>query len=114
MIRPRAGLSPRQGAGTPVAITALVAQAYTIELHSSPLRTGATKTELRGVAAELVNEYLLGKLGEVDETFGPFARTLLLERLLARCPGFSTREYRSALNVGLSGRARAPVAASRR
>jgi len=70
-------------------------------------RTSVTKTELRNVASELVSDYLLGKLsGAVDESFGPEARMLLLEMLLARCPGFSTRDYRSALNVGLSAKGR--------
>jgi hypothetical protein len=30
----------------------------------------------------------------------------MLEQLLARCPGFSTRDYRAALNVGLSAKGR--------
>lgn len=82
---------------------------------SSPTsRASTTKTELRLVAGELVSDYLLGKFGEVDETFSPFARTLLLERLLARCPGFSTRDYRSALTAGLTGRTRGQLAATRR
>jgi hypothetical protein len=96
---------------------ALVAPAHSHEVQTSPSnpRASTTKTELRLVAGELVSDYLLGKLGEeVDETFGPLARTLLLERLLARCPGFSTREYRSALTAGLPGRARAQLAATRR
>jgi hypothetical protein len=92
----------------------LVARAHSLELHVPPARVTPTKTELRIVAAEVVSDYLLGGLGEVDDSFGPAARTLLLERLLARCPGFSTRDYRSALSVGLSGRARAQLAPARR
>ena len=87
---------------------------YEVRTSSPTRRASATKTELRLVACELVSDYLLGKLGEVDETFGPFARTSLLERLLARCPGFSTREYRSALTAGLPSRARAQLGATRR
>jgi hypothetical protein len=71
-------------------------------------RSSITKSELRNIASELVSDYLLGRLSDVvDESFGAEARMLLLEQLLARCPGFSTRDYRSALNVGLSAKGRA-------
>jgi hypothetical protein len=90
------------------------AQSYEMQRSSPTPRASTTKTELRLVAEELVSDYLLGKLGEVDETFGPIARTLLLERLLARCPGFSTRDYRSALTAMLPGRNRGQLAATRR
>lgn len=93
---------------------AFVAQAHSYELNSSSTRARTTKTELRTSAIELVSDYLLGRFGEVDETFGPDARTLLLERLLARCPGFSTRDYRSALGSGLSARHRGQDATVRR
>ncbi len=77
-------------------------------------RSSVTKSELRNVASELVSDYLLGKLSDaVDEGFGPEARMLLLEQLLARCPGFSTRDYRAALNVGLSAKGRSADASER-
>ena len=78
-------------------------------------RSSVTKSELRNIASELVSDYLLGKLSDaVDEGFGPETRMMLLELLLARCPGFSTRDYRSALNVGLSAKARGIEAGERR
>ncbi len=70
-------------------------------------RSSVTKSELRNIASELVSDYLLGKLSDVVDELWSEARMLLLEQLLARCPGFSTRDYRSALNVGLSAKGRA-------
>lgn len=83
--------------------------------RAQPSRVGSTKTSLRLLATELVNDYLRGRLGgPVDESLGPEARTFLLECLLARCPGFSTRDYRTALGSGLSARGRQGLAAARR
>ena len=69
-------------------------------------RSTATKTELRVIASEIVNEYLSTQAIEPGTELGAETRTELLEQLLARCPGFSTRDYRTALTAALAGRIR--------
>jgi hypothetical protein len=69
-------------------------------------RSTATKTELRAVAGEIVNDYLSTQTTEPGHELSSETRTELLERLLARCPGFSTRDYRAALTAAFAGRIR--------
>jgi hypothetical protein len=70
------------------------------------IRSSATKTELRVIANEVVNEYLSAHPTEPGQELSSETRTELLERLLARCPGFSTRDYRAALTAAFAGRIR--------
>jgi hypothetical protein len=71
-----------------------------------------TKTELRVSAVEIVEEYLRGRMRKTEESLTHEERTSFHERLLARCPQFSTRDYRSALTAAFAGRIRlAPVTA---
>jgi hypothetical protein len=59
---------------------------------------------LRSVTLEVVAEYLAGRWPGLNNARGAELRALLLEELLSRCPGFSTREYRVALTVRLVAR----------
>jgi hypothetical protein len=59
---------------------------------------------LRSVTSDVVAEYLAGKWPGLNNARGSQLRALLLEELLSRCPGFSTREYRVALTVRLVAR----------
>jgi hypothetical protein len=83
---------------------ARVTPAPSIEPRAS--RSIATKTELRVVAGEVVSEYLSTRPAEPGHELSSETRTELLERLLARCPGFSTRDYRAALTAAFAGRIR--------
>jgi hypothetical protein len=56
---------------------------------------------LKTVTSDVVAEYLAGRWPELNGASGAELRALLLEELLSRCPGFSTREYRVALTVRL-------------
>lgn len=75
-------------------------------IESRGTRSTNTKTELRLVAGEVVSEFLSAQQGELGPELGAETRTELLERLLARCPGFSTRDYRTALAAAFAGRLR--------
>jgi hypothetical protein len=93
--------------GTGVAIKASVSSASGVEPETRASRSSATKTELREVAGEVVGDYLATRSGEADgRELDPEVRNVLLDRLLARCPGFSTRDYRAALTAALAGRIR--------
>lgn len=62
------------------------------------------KAVLKRVTSEVVAEYLAGRRPRLSNAHGAELRALLLEELLSRCPGFSTREYRVALTVRLAAR----------
>lgn len=70
--------------------------------------TPPTKASLKSTCSEVVAEYLGGRWPELDGK--PWAElcAFLLEELLARCPGLSTREYRVALKTRLSVRGLLP------
>lgn len=70
--------------------------------------TLTTKAGLRSTCSEVVAEYLAGRWPELDGKSWPELCAFLLEELLARCPGLSTREYRVALKTRLSMRGLAP------
>lgn len=56
---------------------------------------------LREASREVVAEYLGGRWPEVYGSSWGELRAFLLNELLRRCPGFSTREYRTALMTRL-------------
>ena len=64
-----------------------------------PPHTG--KAELRRASSQVVSEYLAGCYPALVPCDSEAVRTLLLNELLVRCPGFSTREYRLALTARL-------------
>ena len=68
----------------------------------------STKATLKSTCSEVVAEYLAGRWPELDGKPWPERCAFLLEELLARCPGLSTREYRVALKTRLSVRGLVP------
>jgi nitrite reductase (NADH) small subunit len=64
----------------------------------------STKAALRRTCSDVVGEYLAGRWPELDSRTWQELCAFLLEELLARCPGLSTREYRVALMTRLSMR----------
>jgi plastocyanin domain-containing protein len=59
---------------------------------------------LDALSQQVANEYLAGQWEHVAGKPWKEVRTFLLDELLERCPGFSTRDYRIALNKSLAGR----------
>jgi hypothetical protein len=53
------------------------------------------------VCSAVVRDYRIGKWRELSAAARATIRASLLGILLERCPGFSTREYRAALNACL-------------
>ena len=68
-----------------------------------------TKTTLQKTAARLVERYVNDRARKLDAS--PWEVTLerLLGELLCECPGFSTREYRAALNTRALARLRSKL-----
>ena len=56
---------------------------------------------LRCASSDVVTEYLAGRWPELVPSRLLELRAFLLNELLDRCPGFSTREYRVALTTRL-------------
>jgi nitrite reductase (NADH) small subunit len=69
-----------------------------------PVHSTSTKAALRRTCSDVVGEYLAGRWPELDSRTWQELCSFLLEELLARCPGLSTREYRVALMTRLSMR----------
>lgn len=82
--------------------------------NSEMPRPSETKAGLRDAGRMVVVEYRSRKWPELYASGWPEAREFLLVELLTRCPGFSTREYRIALNApflirGPGAPGRAPI-----
>ncbi len=56
-----------------------------------------TKGAQRRACAAIIDDFLTRHAAELALEPWPRVRELLLEALLARCPGLSTRDYRAAL-----------------
>ena len=62
---------------------------------------------LRATSVQVVDDFILQRPRKLIGRPRQEVRGFLLSQLLERCEGFSTREYRSALNVALSLRSHA-------
>jgi hypothetical protein len=63
---------------------------------------------------DVIAEYRSGRWPQIIAVPAPELRAFLLNELLARCPGFSTREYRIALTKRLVVRGSLPKERTRR
>jgi len=83
-------------------------------LDESPGSPSPPMASLRDACADVVAEYLGGRWPQLRGSLRPELRAFLLNELLTRCPGFSTREYRIALTKRLVVRGLLPKQPSRR
>lgn len=64
-------------------------------------RRRPSSADLERAGREVVRDYLAGQWAHLDGAEWAATRTFLLNELLERCPGHSTRDYRVALDVSL-------------
>ena len=62
------------------------------------------RANLTKASSQVVAEFIAGRWLELDAKSWGEIRNFLLTELLERCPGFSTRQYRLALNTCLAAR----------
>lgn len=66
--------------------------------------SSTSASTLREAGADVTREYRAGKWPQLEGQSRSNVREFLLEQLLERCPGYSTRDYRRALNGSLTAR----------
>lgn len=80
---------------------------------AEPALPSPRPVSLGRACTDVVAEYRGGRWPQIASAPAPELRAFLLNELLTRCPGFSTREYRIALTKRLVVRAPAPKKRSR-
>jgi hypothetical protein len=83
-------------------------------LDAPPVLAPRQPVSLGRACTDVVAEYRSGRWPQISAVPAPELRAFLLNELLARCPGFSTREYRIALTKRLVVRGLVPKERTRR